>query len=99
MVAKKLTGKTAGLNVFISHNGNEKGFTLNIEYPALQGVFDDSLKIHFHAVAAESEDDPDITCTSGMYKGTCDSFYSNITDFKSSYGTAKSAAKTYFDAR
>ena len=49
MAAEKISqsGNTLGFHVFVSHNGNIKGFTINLEYPTLQANLINTLKSNF----------------------------------------------------
>ena len=97
MAAEKISNSAGsiGFHVFIAHNGNPSGFTVNLEYPTLQTKFDEHFRLKFHAVAGQDDNNPNISEQGGFFPGTLSSHECFLNEFSSMYGTTRAEARSY----
>ncbi len=97
MAAEKISrsNRTIGFHVFVAHNGNPKGFTVNLEYPTLQSIFDKNFLLKFHSVAGKDDDNPNIKQKGGVFPGTVSSYEGRLEDFTAMYSMTRKEAEDF----
>lgn len=98
MAAEKISSSqgTIGFHVFVAHNGNPKGFTVNLEYPTLQSVFDKNFRLKFHSVAGQDDDNPKVKEKGGIFPGTVSSYEGRLEDFTAMYSMTRKEAQDFY---